>query len=376
VATTVYLNGKFTAQTTTGVQRVARCLVEALDRGLAGGSAGPASTLRWVLLCPPGGRLPALRQVETRVIGGGRGGLHVWEQWTLPRAARDGLLVNLAGSAPAWAGRQVCTLHDAAVFDRPETYSFVFGAWYRWLFRRLARTAVAIHTVSDFSRQRLAARLAIEPGRIAIVPNGGDHLRNATADPAVLVEAGLVGQRFVLAVGSASATKNFAALIAGFATLADADLRLVIAGGHHAAVFAPVGDAASAAADRRVVRIGWVGDSELKALYGAAAVLVFASLYEGFGLPPLEAMSCDCPVVGASTSAVPEVCGDAALYVDPASPADIARGLARVLGDAALAADLVKRGQARLAHFTWDSSAARLRTLLEPLAARPAAGRG
>jgi len=109
VATTVYLNGKFTAQKTTGVQRVARCLVEALDRGLARGSAGPAQALRWVLLCPPGGRLPELRHVEPRVIGSGRGGLHVWEQWTLPRAARDGLLVNLAGSAPAWAGRQVCT---------------------------------------------------------------------------------------------------------------------------------------------------------------------------------------------------------------------------------------------------------------------------
>jgi len=375
VATTVYLNGKFTAQKTTGVQRVARCLVEALDRGLARGSAGPAQALRWVLLCPPGGRLPELRHVVPRVIGNGRGGLHAWEQWTLPRAARDGLLVNLAGSAPAWAGRQVCTLHDAAVFDRPETYSLAFGAWYRWLFRRLARTAVAIHTVSEFSRQRLAARLAIEPARIAIVPNGGDHLRNAIADPEVLVAAGLVGQRFVLAVGSASASKNFAALISGFATLPGADLRLVIAGGHHGAVFAAVGDAAAPVADSRVVRIGWVGDRELKALYGAAAVLVFASLYEGFGLPPLEAMSCGCPVIGASTTAVPEVCGDAALYVDPASPADIARGLARVLGEAELAADLVKRGQARLANFSWDASATRLRTLLEPLAARPAPGR-
>jgi glycosyltransferase involved in cell wall biosynthesis len=375
VATTVYINGKFAAQTTTGVQRVARCLVDALDRGLVD-SSGPPPISRWILLCPPGGRVPTLRHIEVRVVGSGRGGLHVWEQWVLPRAARDGLLVNLAGSAPAWAGRQVCTLHDAAVFDRPEAYSLVFRTWYRWLFRRLARTAVAIHTGSNFSRERLALWLGLEAGRIAINPNGGDHLRDAVADSAVLVSAGLVGRRFVLAVGSASASKNIAALIAAFAQLQDADLRLVIAGGNHPAVFAAAGAAAPQVAESRVVRLGSVGDGELKALYSAAAVLAFASLYEGFGLPPLEAMSCGCPVVGASTSAVPEVCGDAALYVDPASPDDIARGLAQVLGDATLAADLVRRGQARLANFTWDSSAARLRSLLQPLAAQPAAGRG
>jgi glycosyltransferase involved in cell wall biosynthesis len=270
-------------------------------------------------------------------------------------------------------------LHDAAVFDRPEAYSLVFRTWYRWLFRRLARTAVAIHTGSNFSRERLAACLELEAGRIAIIPDGGDHLRDAVADPAVLVSAGLVGRRFVLAVGSASASKNVAALIAAFAQLPDADLRLVIAGGNHPAVFAAAGATAHTAprvAGGRVVRLGSVGDAELKALYSAAAVLAFVSLYEGFGLPPLEAMSCGCPVVGASTTAVPEVCGDAALYVDPASPADIARGLAQVLGDATLAADLVRRGQARLANFTWDAAAARLRSLLQPLAARPAAGRG
>ena len=86
-------------------------------------------------------------------------------------------------------------------------------------------------------------------------------------------------------------------------------------------------------------------------------------------------MSCGCPVIGASTSAVPEVCGDAALYIDPASPTDIARGLTRVLGETELAADLVKRGRARLADFSWDASATQLRALLEPLAVRPAPGR-
>ena len=104
---TVYVNGKFTAQATTGVQRVARCLLAAVDLRLVDEADDHAP--RWVLLHPPGGKLPPLRRIEARMVGARAGSLHLWEQWVLPRAARDGLLVNLTGSAPAWAGQQVCT---------------------------------------------------------------------------------------------------------------------------------------------------------------------------------------------------------------------------------------------------------------------------
>src|SRR5690349_11020881 len=105
--TPLYINGKFAAQRTTGVQRVAAQLIAALDqqRGLG----------RCVLLCPAGVPAPALRCIEVRSVGPAGMPLHAWEQWVLPRAARDGLLVNLAGAAPAFARRQVCMLHDAAV---------------------------------------------------------------------------------------------------------------------------------------------------------------------------------------------------------------------------------------------------------------------
>ena len=205
---TVYVNGKFTAQAMTGVQRVARCLLGAVDQRLAE-EAGNAVSTRWVLLCPPGAPLPPLRRIEARVVGTRKGSLHLWEQWVLPRAARDGLLVNLTGSAPAWARQQVCTLHDAAVFDRPEAYTPLFRAWYRWLFRRLARTAVALNTVSAFSRARLVERLAVPGERINVIHNGGDHLLQVRADPGYLDSVGLAGRRFVLAVGSENVTKDF-----------------------------------------------------------------------------------------------------------------------------------------------------------------------
>jgi glycosyltransferase involved in cell wall biosynthesis len=143
---------------------------------------------------------------------------------------------------------------------------------------------------------------------------------------------------------------------------------LVIAGGRRGAVFAPV--AGKAEAPARVIRLGPVGDAELKALYGAAIALVFASSYEGFGLPPLEAMSCDCPVLASSATAVPEVCGDAALYVDPDSPPDIARRLGQIMADDGLRADLIVRGRVRFGLFTWRAAAARLQTQVQAQALR------
>ena len=345
-----YLNGKFTAQRTTGVQRVAAQLVQALDARVAG---------RWVLLCPPGGRLPPLRHIEARTVGPAGLPTTLWEQCMLPWAARDGVLLNLAGAAPALARRQVCMLHDAAVFDHPEAYTRRFTLWYRWLFRRVARRALALLTVSDFSRLRLALHLRVDASRFALVPNGADHLDAVQADDGVLDRHGLRGQRYLLAVGSDNPTKNHAALLAAFARLGDEPgLRLVMVGGGNAAVFAGHGQAGAGPAN--VLRIGALGDAALKTLYANALGLVFPSLYEGFGLPPLEAMACGCPVAAARAASLPEVCGEAALYFDPHDVDDIAAALRRLCGDADLRARLRAAGARQAARFTWAASAAAL----------------
>jgi glycosyltransferase involved in cell wall biosynthesis len=355
---TIYLNGKFTAQRTTGVQRVAAQLVTALDARVSG---------RWVMLCPAGAQLPELRHIETRVVGPSGMPLVLWEQCLLPWAARDGVLLNLAGAAPALARRQVCMLHDAAVFDHPEGYTRSFTAWYRWLFRRVARKALALLTVSNFSRERLAMHLHVDASRFALVPNGADHLDAVEPDDTVLDRHGLRGQRFLLAVGSDNPTKNHAALLAAFAALSDqSGLRLVMAGGRNAAVFAdrlhePVPG---------VTRIGQVGDAQLKSLYGHALALVFPSLYEGFGLPPLEAMACGCAVAASHAASLPEVCGSAALYFDPLDADSIAAALRRLSGDADLRRSLRAAGARHAAGYPWSASAAAL------LAALHSAGLG
>lgn len=356
-----FINGKFFAQRTTGVQRYARNALAALDAQLGSDATAPP----WTLLVPPEAEVPALRAIEVRRLGWpARSDLHGWEQLALPRAARGGVLLNLAGSAPAWGvEKQVCVMHDAAPFDQPQAYTRVFATWYRWLFRRLARrSGTTLVTVSEFSRDRLAAALSLPSERFVIAPGGADHLHEVVADESQLAPNGLERQAFILAVGSRNPTKNLSRLVEAWRLLGRGELRLAIVGGTNARVFEGR-DGLPAA--QGVVDLGAVSDEVLKALYEGARGLVFPSLYEGFGLPPLEAMACSCPVTASALPSVREVCGDAALYFDPGQADRIAEALGRLADDAALRSVLRERGRERIARFAWHRTAQALRGAVE-----------
>ncbi len=366
-----FVNGKFAARRTTGTERFARGMVAALDARLPPGAD-------WTLLVPPGAEPPRLHRIRVRTVGPRGAPPHVWEQAVLPAAARGGLLLNLAGSAP-WiaARRSVCVVHDAAVFDCPHAYTRPFVAWYRMLFRHLARRAAGLATVSAFSRDRLAAALGTEPARWTVLGEGGEHLAAVTPDPTVLDRLGVVPGRYLLGVASENPTKNLDRLVAAFALLGPG-AELVLVGGGNAGVFAaprprgaPPSAGAAAAAAPGVRRAGPVDDAALKALYLNARALVFPSSYEGFGLPPLEAMALGCPVIAARAASLPEVCGDAALYVDPSSVDAIADAMRRALDDDALCARLAQAGRHRAAGLTWAAAAARLaESVIDPAARR------
>ena len=349
----VFLNGRFLSQSMTGVQRFSTEIASAIDQHVASGM-WPETTV----LSPSRGRNSGVnesaeryRRLHHKRVGWMRG--HAWEQAELPLAARRGILVNLGNTAPLLGGlRQVVVIHDASVFDTPESYSFRFRTWYKALQRGLVRHGARIVTVSRFSRSQIAWRLNIDPACIAVMYEGAEHVLRVVADPAVLGRNGLRKRRYALVVGSRVAHKNVAALGEAAAWLKRRGIVIASAGGFDRNVFQN-----TTSRDGGERQLGRVSDGELRALYENAACLLFPSRYEGFGLPPLEAMACACPVLAASGGAVREICGERALYFTNSGETSVIKALERLFDENGLADELRAQGPAHAANFTWAASA-------------------
>lgn len=341
----LFINGRFLSQDVTGVQRYARETIGALDALLCDGLAAPHEVRVSILAPHDAADLPRLQRITLRRVGRLRG--HAWEQLELPLHARNGLLLNLCNTAPLARTRQIATLHDAAVHAVPHAYRFAFRAWYALLFGVAGRLSRRVVTVSEFSRDELARHVGLDRRDIAVVTEGKEHILAVPSDRGVIERHGLARRPFVLAVSSMSPHKNFAAVVRAVELLGDASFDVVVAGGAHPRIFA------GAALPANVKHVGYVSDGELRALYEQAACFVYPSIYEGFGLPPLEAMACGCPVIVAQAASLPEVCGNAALYCDPHAATDIAAQIRRLVDDVALRDSLRRRGHLRAAQFTW-----------------------
>jgi len=348
VADPVFINGRFLTQPMSGVQRYARQIVRALDQR-------PGAADRYVILTPPGAKNLNLLNIPTRTIG--RAGGHLWEQNALAWTARHGRLLSLGGSGPVLHRRQIVVIHDAAVFRHPEHFRTGYTAFHRALNRILARRA-RLATVSEFSRRELASVLNLSPDSVAVAPNSADHLRNITPDPAVIERLGLTTRPYFVALGNLTPNKNLAVAIRALSRLADPAVRLVIIGDRPGAVF----DRSAFPADPRVIFAGRRSDAEIAALLSGAQALVFSSLYEGFGIPPLEAMTLGCPVIASDIPATRKVCADAALYFDPADDAVLAAHMAELLSRP----DVARRdtGLRRADGYAWSRSAEVIEDLL------------
>ncbi|PAJ77032.1 glycosyltransferase family 4 protein [Burkholderia ubonensis] len=337
-------NGRFTTQKTTGVQRVARELIAALV------TVHPQDSI--TILVPPNTDA-VVSGARTIKVGFSKG--VIWEQLVLPLFAHRNRIVNLSNSGSIFLGSQIIYLHDAAVFDTPAHFSRLFRAWYRIMFRILARTSICVLTNSRFSRERLAHHCGVSTEKISVVPLGADHLDALEPDMSILEELALTSGRFVLAVSSMNPTKNFGRLIAAFRKINDPSVDLVIVGMRNAAVFGTQDEIS--ATEPNIKYAGYVSDEKLKALYQNAACFLYPSIYEGFGIPPLEAMRYGCPTLVGNAAALPEVCADAALYCDPYSTNDIAEKLRNLLESADLRADLKRRGLLHAEQYRWSKSA-------------------
>jgi glycosyltransferase involved in cell wall biosynthesis len=275
--------------------------------------------------------------------------------------AGESLLWSPANTGPLKVRRQVLTVHDVASIDHPEWFDVRFAAWYRWLTPRLVKRVLRVITISEFSRQRLAAIADIDPARIAVIPPGVDerfYPRPCEEVFAVRKKLRIPSENYVLSLGSLEPRKNLPRLMEAWSQCVPRlgrGVSLVVAG---------------APGKRHIFRglklehtppqvhmVGFVDDEDLPALYSGAIALAYPSMYEGFGLPVLEAMACGTvPIVGNWTS-LPEVTGDAGLLVDASDVEQIAGAIISIVEDAALRNDLRWRAIERSKQFTWDRAA-------------------
>jgi glycosyltransferase involved in cell wall biosynthesis len=298
---------------------------------------------------------------------------HLWEQLVLPATVRGRVLFSPSNTGPLRVKRQVVTLHDAVPLDHPEWLNSRFAAWYRFLTPRLVRRVAHVITISEFSKQRLLENTKLDEKHVTVIHLGVDQ----RFQPLSLEEAwtrlndlNLPSRHYVLCVGSLEPRKNLSRLLQAWSRIQASvpdDIWLVLTGKKgNARVFA--NDAGLDQLPPRVHLTGHVPDAVLPALYAGALVFAFPSVYEGFGLPPLEAMASGVPVLTGNRASLPEVVGAAGVMVDPYDVDALAEGLQGLIMDETLRARLSPLGLARAKQFSWDTTAERTWHILEGVA--------
>ncbi len=340
----ILINGRFLTQPITGVQRYAREIAYALIKL-------KEKQYKFIIAVPNSKILGPPSDIEIFYDNSSLKGV-IWQQIRLPvlmKKLRADLLWSPCNIGPVFIRNHVVTIHDASVFAGPHWFSQRFRMYYRLTLPILGRMAKRVITDSNFSREELIKYRVTFAEKISVITAGV----NPEFTP---VETKILDFPYILTVGSRDPRKNIWRFVNAWQQLPvdiKGNRKLVVAGKGAKSFSAEIFTETPA----DVYFIGYVDDKDLPALYSGADIFVFPSLYEGFGLPPLEAMACGCPVVVSNVASLPEVCGDAAYYVDPYNVKSIAEGMQKVLTDDTLRQSLIQKGIERAKLFSWEKSA-------------------
>ena len=345
----IVINGRFLSQRLTGIQRFAYEICCAMQQ------IGADMTI----LAPENiAQDYEIDRLPVTVIGGK--GSHYWEQVTLPRYMKrhhDGQwLVSLSGLSPIGYRRTILTIHDVSYLLRPRAYSRLYCLYYRLMTPWAARRAAKILTVSRFSQSEISRSLGIPSEKITVVYNAVRLQALQTREP---------GKPYLLAVGSLMPRKNIERLLEAYSSIDSPDFELYIVGSIQS------GFAKSGLDRYRKVPgirfLGYVQTDELTRMYRNATAYINPSLYEGFGIPLIEAMTQECPVVVSDIPVFHEVCGDAALYFDPMHVSDIQSRMQTIMHDPALRTQLTANAKEQVKRFSWEQSARTITDLINEL---------
>ena len=387
----IFINGRFLTQPITGVQRYAIELIKNLDSYLLNyftdqqTQKNNSQIIDVIILVPKNIQTKLdLKYIKIQQIGLTTG--HIWEQLELPWYALNGVLFNLGNTAPLIHPNLVVTIHDAAAFAVGDAYVPLFRRWYQFLYPKLGKRAKKVITVSEFSKQQLNYYAQIPLNKITVIYLGNEHIKSVNHDlnsshsntkinPDInlensanyLLSKNLLSKKFFLAVSSPSRHKNFAIIFDVIDYLEkqanNIDFEIVVVGKADVSIFSQQ----SFTHRNKIKYLGAVDDPTLSYLYQNATGLIYPSLYEGFGLPPLEAMTCGCPVITTKGNSLTEVCGEAALYCDPLSASDIALQVNQLLTKPELGESLRQKGFSQSQQFSWQICAQKTWQLLQSI---------
>ena len=335
------VNARFVSQPITGVQRYAIAIAYEIKRNM-----GPDV----IFLGPPNVlNRKVANDLDVRSIGMCSG--YIWEQIELPlylRLRGRMMLLNLANTAPILYSNKVSTVHDVAFELFPRSFSWRFRTAYRYIIPRVLRTSLRIITVSEFSRQEICSLYDLPYSLINVISCG----ISSSFRP---VEKNLK-EKYILTVSSINYQKNLHSLIKAFELINEGDTKLYVIGTQHKSFSTAVNLSGNSLSEGKIVFLGYVDDDALRCYYSNAVAFIFPSLYEGFGIPPLEAQACGCPCIVSNTGSLPEVYGDSVIYCDPYSVIDIAEKINELAANAELRAQFIEKGFLNVKKFSWKDS--------------------
>ena len=303
----VYINGKFLSQKLSGVQRYAAEICKNLDSPIT-------------LLAAADHQDESLYHVGKPLeVSGNKAGIP-WEQFRLPAALRakgNPLLISLCNAAPVLYTNKITCLHDIAFTLYPQYFSKKLVMYYRWLIPKVLKNSRHIITVSEFSKSEISSYYHIDPANITVVPNASTFTAGGLL-PAIAAQE----RPYFLFVGSLDPRKNLLTLLKAFRQAKRTDADLVIVGASHAS-FAANPEINTYRNDPSIKFAGYISDEELRVYYAGALALINPSFYEGFGLPVVEALAMNCPVLASSIDAFHEVGGTDIEYFNPADVTEL-----------------------------------------------------
>lgn len=281
---------------------------------------------------------------------------HLWEQISLPRYLKKigkPLLISFTGGGILNYDNQIMTIHDVSHERYPEWFAKNYYRYYHYLMPRTGRKSHAILTVSEFSKNEIVDTLKLDPNKIHIVHSNVPFHTKPTREE-VLDYKSDTDEKYIIAVSNMDPRKNFIRLAEAFSQIEDKSIKLYIIGMRTKAFNTP--DLQKLKGEN-IVLPGYIDDNTLQKMYQDALLSVYPSLYEGFGLPPLESMTYGCPAIASNIPALREISGDAALYVDPYDVNDITQKINLLAKDEKLRKEMQLKGLEQIQKYSWEKSA-------------------